>query len=128
MRPKKRPAELLFAANLPFSVTDEQLGILFDPFGIVISSRVARDPKTGHSRGFGFVELATERARAAAVAALNGAAFEGRKIEVRPAHQPIEPAARPRLRVASPAVAPAPRRSVVVEYRKLSERRLSGAS
>jgi RNA recognition motif-containing protein len=135
----KRPPETLFAANVPYSFTDEQLGELFDPYGLVISARVARDKATGQSKGFGFVELAPEKARAKAIEGLNGKTVEGRKLEVRIAdtpEKPAKPARRPRL-TAKPApyvgdaaystpVAARPKRSVLVEYRNLSARRLRG--
>ena len=136
----KRAPETLFAANMPYSFTDDQLAELFEPFGLVITSRVARDRETGQSKGFGFVELAPEKARAKAIEALNGKVVEGRKIEVRIADVPERPAkparaARrfPRAVETEPAyatpVAPstAAKRAVLVEYRNLSARRLRGA-
>ncbi len=135
----KRPPETLFAANVPYSFTDDQLGELFDPYGLVISARVARDKETGQSKGFGFVELAPEKARAKAIEALNGKVIEGRKIEVRIADAPAKPARpprRPRLAAKPTAyvgeaaystpVPARPKRSVLVEYRNLSARRLRG--
>ncbi len=140
MRRAKTPPNVLFTANVPFSYTDEQLGQLFDPFGIVLSSRVIRDATTGQSRGFGFVDLATDKAKTKAIEALNGKVIEGRKIEVRIAEnkekekKPRAAGARPaarRLMLAAAAetsgyAAPqAPRRTVVVERRKLTSRPIS---
>lgn len=131
----KPTAEALFVANLPYSMTDDQLAELFDPYGIVITFRVARDRETGDSKGFGFVELATEKARTKAIAGVNGKVIDGRTIEVRQAKVPVKPAkpARPK-RLTFPAApagdvsAPRPsQRKVLVEYRKLSERRLRTA-
>jgi RNA recognition motif-containing protein len=131
----KPSAEALFVANLPFSLTDAQLADMFDPFGIVISFRIARDRATGESKGFGFVELATEKARKKAIAAVNGKVLDGRTIEVRPAKVPDKPArAKPKKPAgnkltASPVAARAAQnRKVLVEYRKLSERRFRTAS
>ena len=126
----KPTAEALFVANLPYSMTDDQLAELFDPYGIVITFRVARDRETGESKGFGFVELATEKARAKAIAAINGKVIDGRTIEVRQAKVPVKAAKPKRSVTAFPAVPAAPRpaqRKVLVEYRKLSERRLRSA-
>ncbi len=125
----KPTAEALFVANLPYSMTDDQLAELFDPYGIVITFRVARDRETGESKGFGFVELATDKARAKAIAAVSGKVIDGRTIEVRQAKVPVKPARQKRL-TAFPAAAPRPapsQRKVLVEYRKLSERRLRSA-
>jgi RNA recognition motif-containing protein len=133
----KPSAEALFVANLPFSMTDAQLADMFDPFGIVISFRIARDRATGESKGFGFVELATEKARKKAIAAVSGKVLDGRTIEVRQAKVPPKA---PRAKkpagtgtgnrlTASPVAARAVQnRKVLVEYRKLSERRFRTAS
>lgn len=129
----KPTAEALFVANLPYSMTDDQLAELFEPYGIVITFRVARERETGESKGFGFVELATEKARTKAIAAVNGKVIDGRTIEVRQAKVPVKAkTARPKRLTAFPAAAAgaAPRpaqRKVLVEYRKLSERRLRTA-
>lgn len=126
----KPTAEALFVANLPYSLTDDQLAEMFEPYGIVITFRVARDRETGESKGFGFVELATEKARNKAIAAVNGKVIDGRTIEVRQAKVPVK-AARPKRSVAqfpaTPATRAAQNRKVLVEYRKLSERRLRTA-
>lgn len=131
----KPTAEALFVANLPYSMTDDQLAELFEPYGIVITFRVARDRDTGESKGFGFVELATEKARAKAIAAVSGKVIDGRTIEVRQAKVPVKPARPKRERVsqfptqfpATPATRAQAQRKVLVEYRKLSERRLRSA-
>lgn len=127
----KPTAEALFVANLPYSMTDDQLAELFEPYGIVITFRVARDRATGESKGFGFVELATEKARAKAIAAVTGKVIDGRTIEVRQAKVPVKPARPKRERVtqfpATPATRAQAQRKVLVEYRKLSERRLRSA-
>jgi len=131
----KPTAEALFVANLPYSMTDDQLAELFEPYGIVITFRVARDRETGESKGFGFVELATEKARNKAIAAVSGKVIDGRTIEVRQAKVPVKPA-RPKRDQrergvtafpATPATHAAANRKVLVEYRKLSERRLRTA-
>ena len=67
----------LFVANLPPDLTDDQLAEAFDPFGMVLSAFVARDPTTGKRLRYGFVDIATERAAKRAVAAMNGTAIDG---------------------------------------------------
>src|SRR5271156_576871 len=99
----KPTAEALFVANLPFNMTDDQLAELFDPFGLVITFRIARDRATGESKGFGFIELATEKARNKAIATLNGKQLSGRTIEVRAAKAPPKPAKKVSRLTASPA-------------------------
>ena len=62
----------VFVANLPPDFTDDQLAEAFDPFGMVLSAFVARDPATGKRLRYGFVDIATERAAKLAVAGMNG--------------------------------------------------------
>jgi RNA recognition motif-containing protein len=73
----------VFVANLPDGYTDAKLAEAFDPYGIVIGACLARDPETGALKRHGLVNIAPERAAAAAVADLNGTNIGGRRIEVR---------------------------------------------
>jgi RNA recognition motif-containing protein len=73
----------LFVANLPPNLTEDQLAEAFDPFGIVLSAFIARDPETGKRLRYGFVDIATEKAAKLAVEAMNGVALAGCKLDVR---------------------------------------------
>jgi RNA recognition motif-containing protein len=90
----------VFVANVPPEFSDEQLAEAFDPFGIVLSAHVARDPATGERLRYGFVDIATERAAARAVAVMNGATLGGHSLDVRlserPAKSPAAPGELPR--------------------------------
>lgn len=72
----------VFVGNLPFSATDDQLRELFSQHGEVVSAEIVKDKFTERSRGFAFVEMATEEAAAAAVAALNQHQMDGRSLTV----------------------------------------------
>jgi RNA recognition motif-containing protein len=74
----------IFVGNLPPDFADERLAEAFDPFGIVLSAGVARDPSTGARLRYGFVDIATERAAAQAIAALDGSEIDGCKLNVKP--------------------------------------------
>ncbi len=78
----------LFVANLPPDFTDDQLAEAFDPYGMVLSAFVARDPATGKRLRYGFVDIATERAAKRAIEAMNGAAIDGHNIDVRISERP----------------------------------------
>jgi RNA recognition motif-containing protein len=78
----------LYVGNLPFTTTDESLREAFAPYGNVVKAQVIMDRETGRSRGFGFVEMADGAEEA--VAAMNGAQFEGRTLTVNEA-KPREP-------------------------------------
>ncbi len=99
----------LFVANLPPDLTDDQLAEAFDPFGMVLSAFVARDPATGKRLRYGFVDIATDRAAKRAVAAMNGTAIDGHdghnldvRISERPAARKKSAGARPAPRRAPP--------------------------
>jgi len=74
----------VFVGNLPPDFTDDRLAETFDPFGIVLSAVVARDPATGARLRYGFVDIATERAATKAIAALDGSELDGCKLNVKP--------------------------------------------
>jgi RNA recognition motif-containing protein len=73
----------VFVANLPEDFSDERLAEAFDPYGIVLSASIARDPENGRRLRYGFVDIATERAAKAAIAAMNGVAIDGHALEVK---------------------------------------------
>ena len=75
-------AKNLFVGSLPWSVNDEQLAQIFAEAGSVDSARVITERDTGRSKGFGFVEMATEEEAKKAIDTLNGKEIEGRAITV----------------------------------------------
>jgi RNA recognition motif-containing protein len=78
-------AKNLFVGSIPFSVTDDALGQLFTQFGQVQSVNIIKDKYTGQSRGFAFVEMATDEEAKMAIEKLNGYNFEGRNLVVKEA-------------------------------------------
>jgi RNA recognition motif-containing protein len=72
----------LYVGSLPYSTTEQQLSELFGQHGSVQSAKVITDRFTGQSRGFGFVEMATDEEAQKAIAALNGAELGGRTLVV----------------------------------------------
>ena len=72
----------IYVGNLPWSYRDDKLKELFEEHGEVTSAKVIVDRMSGRSRGFGFVEMASEDEAAAAIEALNGYDAEGREIKV----------------------------------------------
>lgn len=75
-------AKNLYVGNLSYSVTQEQLEALFSECGPVESAKVITDRYTGRSRGFGFVEMATEEAAKEAIDSMNGKDVDGRQLRV----------------------------------------------
>jgi len=72
----------LYVGSLPYSTTEQQLTELFAQHGTVQSAKVITDRYTGQSRGFGFVEMATNEEAQKAITALNGTPLGGRTLVV----------------------------------------------
>src|SRR5262245_49740663 len=75
-------ATKLFVGGLSYSTTSESLREYFAQCGTVESATVITDRATGQSRGFGFVEMATEAEGQSAISKLNDKPFEGRRLTV----------------------------------------------
>ena len=61
----------IYVGGLPYSMTSQQLFELFAEHGEVKDASVVEDRMTRQSRGFGFVEMATDADGDAAIKALN---------------------------------------------------------
>jgi RNA recognition motif-containing protein len=72
----------LYVGNLSFNTTNQDLNELFGAIGTVESSNVIEDRETGRSRGFGFVEMASEEDGQKAISELNGKEVDGRQLKV----------------------------------------------
>jgi RNA recognition motif-containing protein len=72
----------LYVGNLSFNTRENDLQTLFSSYGTVVSARIITDRDTGSSKGFGFVEMDTDAAASAAIAATNGKEVDGRQIKV----------------------------------------------
>ena len=72
----------LYVGNLTYGVTDSTLLQMFEPHGTVQSAQVIMDRDTGRSKGFGFVEMGSDKEAQAAIQALNGKEVEGRALTV----------------------------------------------
>ena len=89
----------LYVGNLPFSMDSASLEVLFKEAGAVTSASVIIDRMSGRSRGFGFVEMASDAEAQKAIEMLSGKEIEGRKLivnEARPKEERPERSFRPR--------------------------------
>ena len=80
----------IYVGNIAPEVTEEDLSEAFREFGEVDTARVITDRYSGHSRGFGFVEMQSRTEAQAAIEGLNGKELKGRSIvvnEARPREQ-----------------------------------------
>jgi RNA recognition motif-containing protein len=72
----------IYAGNLPWDLSEDELRKAFEAFGTVESVRIITDRYSGRSRGFGFVEMPNKEEGDAAVADMNGKELKGRAIKV----------------------------------------------
>ena len=79
----------LYVGNLPYPVRDSDLEQAFGQFGTVTSAKVMMDRETGHSKGFGFVEMGSDAEAQAAINGMNGQPLGGRSVVVNEA-RPME--------------------------------------
>ncbi|KAH3763381.1 RRM domain [Pelomyxa schiedti] len=92
----------LFIGNLPYVVEDETLREIFNEFNVK-EARVMKRPD-GQSKGFGFVELASEDDQTRALQVLDKVVIENRNIFIQPALS--EPFRKPLVTTTSRTVAP----------------------
>ena len=72
----------LYVGGLSYSLTSEALKEEFAKAGTVDSAIVIIDKMSGRSKGFGFVELATEEEAQQAIDMFNGQEIAGRRVTV----------------------------------------------
>lgn len=77
-----KSARRAFVGSLPWSVTSEQLKMLFSRMGTVTDAVVLTDKQTGKSKGYGFIEMGTPQELQAAVSKFNGYEMQGRTLVV----------------------------------------------
>jgi RNA recognition motif-containing protein len=72
----------IYAGNLSFDVTEEDLRQAFESYGKVESVTIVKDKYSGLSRGFGFVEMPAKAEATAAINGLDGKDLQGRTLKV----------------------------------------------
>ena len=72
----------LYIGNLPYSATAEEIRALFEQVGEITDVAVISDRETGRSKGFGFVEMATEDLAQEAIHRFNGYSMNNRPLTV----------------------------------------------
>ena len=72
----------IYVGNLPYTITETELRALFEPYGAVTSVSIIKDKFSNKSKGFGFVEMASQSEAQAAIAELNEKDMGGRALTV----------------------------------------------
>ena len=80
----------IYAGNLSYEVTEEDLRLAFEPFGQVESATILKDKYSGQSKGFGFVEMPSKAEAQSAIDGLNGTELKGRTLNVNEARPRTE--------------------------------------
>ena len=75
-------AKKLYVGGINFQTTDEALREAFSQAGTVESASIIMDRDSGRSKGFGFVEMATDEQATAAIEMFNGKELDGRRLTV----------------------------------------------
>lgn len=73
---------MIYVGNLDYNATSDELRGLFEPFGTVTLAEIQVKSRTGQSRGFGLVEMASDSEAKAAITALNNSDFRDRALTV----------------------------------------------
>ena len=72
----------IYVGNLSYEVREEDLKQIFSEYGTVKKAQLPIDRETGRVRGFAFVEMSSEAEEEAAINALDGAEWMGRRLKV----------------------------------------------
>ncbi len=83
-------AKKLYVGNLSYNTHEEDLREAFSKIGEVLSATLIVDQTNGRSKGFGFVEMATDEDAEKAISSLNGTSFMDRSITVNEARPKTE--------------------------------------
>lgn len=75
-------AAKLFVGGLSWDTTNDSLKQFFSQAGNIVSAQVITDKFSGRSKGFGFVEMASDAEAQEAIAKLNGQTLDGREVAV----------------------------------------------
>jgi len=80
-------ARRLYVGNLNYATSEDTLRDAFGAFGKLKYVKILMDRETGRSRGFGFVEFDDDKEAMSAMATMNGAEVDKRKLIVNEAHE-----------------------------------------
>ena len=72
----------LFIRNLAYSITEDDLLTLFTMSGTVISVDIIKDRVSGHSKGYGFIQMSNPAEAERAVEMFNGWSLDNHELRV----------------------------------------------
>jgi RNA recognition motif-containing protein len=80
----------IYVGNLNYNLSEDELEKVFSAYGEVASVKIIRDKYTDQSKGFGFIEMASDADAQKAIDELNGTEVKGRELRVNQARPPRE--------------------------------------
>jgi RNA recognition motif-containing protein len=80
----------LYIGGIPYTSTNEDLKAHFGAAGTVLSAQIIIDKMTNRSKGFGFVEMASDADAEKAISMFHDQEFQGRRLTVNVA-RPLAP-------------------------------------
>lgn len=87
-------AKKLYVGNLSYDTTEESLKTAFSEAGAVETANIIVDKYSNRSKGFGFVEMSSDKEAQKAIEMLDGKEVDGRNIKVNEARPMKERAPR----------------------------------
>jgi cold-inducible RNA-binding protein len=75
-------AKKLYVGNLPYTTTEQELRDMFSQVGEIADLAVITDRYTGQSKGFAFVEMASDDAAQEAISRFDGQMMGNRQLVV----------------------------------------------
>ena len=80
----------IYVGNLNYNLSEDELEKVFTPYAEVTSVKIIRDKYTDQSKGFGFIEMASDADAQKAIDELDGKEVKGRELRVNQARPPRE--------------------------------------
>ena len=80
----------IYVGNLTFSIGEDDIRKVFEPFGEVGEVNIIIDRMSGRSKGFGFVEMSDDDEAQKAISELNDTDLGGRQLNVNKARPRVD--------------------------------------
>lgn len=73
-------SSVIYLGHLPEGFAEQQMRKFFAQFGVIQKLKVAKNPKTGHSRGYAFIQFTSNDIAKVVAEAMNGYFIGGRRL------------------------------------------------
>ncbi len=76
----------IYVGNISYTLSEEDVGKIFEVMGKVDAVKLIRDKRTGKSKGYCFIEMPDKKEAMEAISTLDGKEVAGRNLRVIKAH------------------------------------------